>query len=241
MILLLFSIVILIESVNCYFPYNGHNIRYAIKNQKNNNVIVKKMFTFIFNKGNNNNEDNGILGLPFNPTVTLYDEYEDEVVNENIIVSNNISSNDIVTNDKKNVNRNNEINEIKEQMKIQLLYAFDNLYENDIDNMLDVIWSSNKNEILNIRLKLIELTKIANNINNILIRGDFNYGYENLVDELRIVRSQIRMYSNVPVITNKVFRNNSKLSNNDDNNTNNDNKNIIHNIKNWFEGIFSRK
>ena len=27
--------------------------------------------------------------------------------------------------------------------------------------MLDVIWSSNKNEVLNIRLKLIELTKLA--------------------------------------------------------------------------------
>ena len=133
-------------------------------------------------------------------------------------------------------------------MRKQLEYAYDNLNESDIEIMMNVIWSEKKeNKIINIRLKLIELTKLAESIEKIAMSIEGNYGYENLVEEIRVIRSQIRMYSNVPIIMDAVFTKNPFL--NTISSASIDGpisfistkwKSVISFIQKWIMGVFGR-
>lgn len=148
-----------------------------------------------------NYDNDGLLGLPTTPVVTLYDEFDYSLITDDNIENNLID------------NKTNSKNKIKESMRKQLEYAYDNLNESDIEIMMNVIWSEKKeNKIINIRLKLIELTKLAESIEKIAMSIEGNYGYENLVEEIRVIRSQIRMYSNVPIIMDAVFTKNPFLN-----------------------------
>ena len=143
-----------------------------------------------------NDDNDGFLGLPTTPVVTLYDEFDYSLITDDNIENNLFD------------NKSNSKNKIKDSMRIQLEYAYDNLRSSDIEVMLDVIWSEKKDDkIMNIRMKLIELTKLAESIEKIAMSIEGNYGYENLVEEIRVIRSQIRMYSNIPIIMDVVFKN----------------------------------
>jgi len=181
-------------------------------------------------------DNDGLLGLPTTPVVTLYDEFDYSLITDDNIENNLID------------NKTNSKNKIKESMRKQLEYAYDNLYESDIEIMMNVIWSEKKeNKIINIRLKLIELTKLAESIEKIAMSIEGNYGYENLVEEIRVIRSQIRMYSNVPIIMDAVFTKNPFL--NTDSSTAIDGplslisskwSSLINSIRKWIIGVFGR-
>ncbi len=183
-----------------------------------------------------NYDNDGLLGLPTTPVVTLYDEFDYSLITDDNIENNLID------------NKTNSKNKIKESMRKQLEYAYDNLNESDIEIMMNVIWSEKKeNKIINIRLKLIELTKLAESIEKIAMSIEGNYGYENLVEEIRVIRSQIRMYSNVPIIMDAVFTKNPFL--NTISSASIDGpisfistkwKSVISFIQKWIMGVFGR-
>lgn len=196
MIAKLLSIIIATSSLTINNSYN-----YYYHHTGSSRLIHSRYKLYPINYEISNYDNDGLLGLPTTPVVTLYDEFDYSLITDDNIENNLID------------NKTNSKNKIKDSMRKQLEYAYDNLYESDIEIMMNVIWSEKKeNKIINIRLKLIELTKLAESIEKIAMSIEGNYGYENLVEEIRVIRSQIRMYSNVPIIMDAVFTKNPFLN-----------------------------
>lgn len=86
-----------------------------------------------------------------------------------------------------------EVEKKRESMRRQLCFAFDNLYENEIDSIIDSIWGSNDPEVVSIRLKLLELSSLAETIESAALKRGQSSEWTDLGDEIRIIRSQIRM------------------------------------------------
>lgn len=231
MIAKLLSIIIATSSLTINNSYN-----YYYHHTGSSRLIHSRYKLYPINYEISNYDNDGLLGLPTTPVVTLYDEFDYSLITDDNIENNLID------------NKTNSKNKIKDSMRKQLEYAYDNLYESDIEIMMNVIWSEKKeNKIINIRLKLIELTKLAESIEKIAMSIEGNYGYENLVEEIRVIRSQIRMYSNVPIIMDAVFTKNPFL--NTISSATNDGpislistkwKSLISFIRKWMMSVFGR-
>jgi hypothetical protein len=84
-------------------------------------------------------------------------------------------------------------------MRRQIAYAYDNLYEDEIDKILGAIWENNDPDVVLVRLKLLELTALAEAIEMASIkRGNDITGrslddFADLGEEIRFIRSQIRI------------------------------------------------
>ena len=80
----------------------------------------------------------------------------------------------------------------------QMLLAFDHMRNEEIGNILSVIWKGQTSNAVDVRNRLVELTFKAEEIESIASSNDPRYSYENLIDNMRVIRSQIRMYGGHP-------------------------------------------
>ena len=132
--------------------------------------------------------DTGLFGLPDIPQPERYDTFDipdfQTVVNDDVKI---IEQDD------------NEIQKKQLLMRRQIAYAFDNLYEHEIEKILGAIWENNDPDVVLVRLKLLELTSLAEAIEMASMkRGKDITGrslddFADLGEEIRYIRSQIRI------------------------------------------------
>eukprot|EP01038_Epipyxis_sp_PR26KG_P015134 gene15134-20373_t len=122
----------------------------------------------------------GYFDLPNVPKVERFDDYVETLPPE-IEQEGRIGGSDVAV-------------LLRKRMRYQIQNAFDNLYPEDIDEIMESVWESNLPNIVQIRLKLMELSSYAEKIEDTFSRRDGSYGNEDLADEIRVVRSKIRMY-----------------------------------------------
>lgn len=132
--------------------------------------------------------DTGLFGLPGIPQPELYDTFDipdyQKVANKDADVPEPSES---------------EMEEKQLSMRRQIAYAFDNLYEHEIDKIVGEIWGSNDPDVVQVRFKLLELTTLAEAIEMVSMkRGNNRTGrslddFADLGEEIRYIRSQIRL------------------------------------------------
>lgn len=87
--------------------------------------------------------------------------------------------------------------EVQRLVVKQMVYAFDNLPVFEVQSMFKRLWKGaiNNGPYQYSCIKLIELSKIASEIEDEYVRRqDKGQEYEDLTDNIRVLRSQIRMY-----------------------------------------------
>ena len=132
--------------------------------------------------------DNGLFGLPEVPQPERYDTFD--IPDFQTVV--NVDAKNIEQND-------NEIQGKQLLMRRQIAYAYDNLYEHEIDKILGAVWENNDPDVVLVRLKLLELTALAEAIEMASMkRGNDTTGrslddFADLGEEIRYIRSQIRI------------------------------------------------
>ena len=81
----------------------------------------------------------------------------------------------------------------EEKLYIHLLYAYDNLPPDDIRELTDIIIKSNNIDIIRTRKTIMELIKNAEIIQEKIMSNAQGYSEEYLIDDLRVIRSQLRL------------------------------------------------
>ena len=81
----------------------------------------------------------------------------------------------------------------EEKLYIHLLYAYDNLRPDDIRELTDIIIKSNNIDIIRTRKTIMELIKNAEIIQEKIMSNAQGYSEEYLIDDLRVIRSQLRL------------------------------------------------
>jgi hypothetical protein len=81
----------------------------------------------------------------------------------------------------------------------QIQCALDHLCTTEIDLISNQLWSGNEPDILRIRLKIIELTFMAEKLEDAISSKSSN-NQEYLIDEIRVIRSRIRSYCGEKII-----------------------------------------
>lgn len=127
-------------------------------------------------------QDNGYFGMPTLPTVERFDEFHNDFLADKVgrIKERNYDLEDITR--------------LKKKMKRQLRFAFEFMAGTEIDELIERVWSSNDPSILRIRLRLVELTNIAEELEEAVESDNFLIENEELANEIKIIRSNMRMY-----------------------------------------------
>jgi hypothetical protein len=132
--------------------------------------------------------DTGLFGLPGIPQPELYDTFDIPDYQKVAIKDADVPE-----------PSEPEMEEKQLSMRRQIAYAFDNLYEHEIDKIVGEIWGSNDPDVVQVRFKLLELTTLAEAIEMVSMkRGNNRTGrslddFADLGDEIRYIRSQIRL------------------------------------------------
>lgn len=130
-------------------------------------------------------DDAGYFGLPTVPGPELFDSFA-------------------LDDDIKCVTGKKDLEKSRAVMEKQILIANDHLYNEEIEHIFMKLWSEGEEgkevdpELKNTKCKLAELCKMAEQIENVARKRDSRLGFEDLSDEMRVIRSRIRMYCNSP-------------------------------------------
>lgn len=175
------------------------------------NIKVPRSFTNLYG-------DKSYFGLPQKVQVERFDDSSvaSELLSEEDLelFADNITPG--TRNGKTNPEQLDPILQAKERMRLQLSVALDNLYPHEIDAVVDCLWSNNEQDLLVVRLKMMELTAAAEQIQDAFTSSKSNrpFAEEYLSDEMRVVRSRMRTYCSDSAIRKRLTLKSTSLGEN---------------------------
>lgn len=129
----------------------------------------------------------GSFDFPDSPTYAQFDDYDDSEYSGSYCML------DVPCRDDEEC--------LKGSMRRQLDYALSNMKPYERDLILQRIWASDTAPISSIRLKLIDLTRLAEGIENeCLERNDLFYGYDDLRDKIQSVHNRMATLCRKPAL-----------------------------------------
>ncbi len=82
---------------------------------------------------------------------------------------------------------------VEEKVYQNLLYAYDNLSPDEIKVLTNILFTSKDLDVIRTRKFIIDLIKNADIIQEKIISNAQGYSEEYLIDDLRVIRSQLRL------------------------------------------------